>query len=203
VKLRNSKELMEQTRLKKDAAKMEEERERLIVRECQELMDKQEAARASALKQMADDQARRMALNSDVQKEKQARDDEMDARIERHWHEKYEADDAKFKKECSERQRRIQECEAQRKEHLDNNLRLMKLEHEKEQRYIAQLVAENEVALAKDREEAVEKREKRKEHQREVHAQRAESRARVAVDMTQTEWDFNRAAMVSATGKQS
>jgi len=102
--LETSRHLAEQARLKRIAVKEKEANEQKILKEYKEMMARQDAARAAQLQAMADDQARRMALNADVQKAQQANDDAMIARIDRHWKEKYAADDAKFKRECLERQ---------------------------------------------------------------------------------------------------
>jgi len=189
--LQVSRDLQEQARLKKIAKKEDEEHEKRLVKEYEELMDKQDAARAARLQAMADDQARRMALNSGVQQAQQARDDAMAARIERHWKEKYQADDAKYKADCLERKRRMEECHAQRLQQSAHDEELLRQYHTEERRRVSEMAAQFREAVAKDKDAAAAAKVKRKDNQQELIAQICEVRTRLPVDMSQTERDMN------------
>jgi len=187
--------LQEQTRLKRLAAKGMEEDERRIVKEYEELCERNEAARLAKLQARVDDQARRMAANSDVQKTKMAEDEVMIARIDRHWKEKYAADGEKFKQECLQRQQRLQDCNAHRKQQIDHDEHLLRMQHKEDAQFVSLFARQHMEAVAKDKEKAAAQKAQRKEHQHAVLAQIAEKKVRVPVEMTQTERDFNLAAL--------
>lgn len=190
-----SRSLKEQSRLKAMETKANKEKEKLVVKQYQELMERQDAEREAKLQARAADQARRMAMNQGVQEAQQARDDAMDARIERHWKEKYEADDAKVKREALERQRRMQECEAQRRQQIAHGQELTKASKEEDLRCVLDLTEKRKAALAKERDDVATRKLRRKEHQQELLAQIAKCRARVPVDMSKIERDMNHASL--------
>lgn len=200
-KLETSRHLQEQARLKELSVKEDKKRERKILKEYEEMMERQEAARLAKLQEMADDQARRMALNSGAQKEKQGRDDAMAERIERHWKEKYAAEDAKFRKECLERKQRQEECNNQRAQQIDHDQELLRIQHREDARLLSLLAEKHKAGVAKDRDDAASKQAQRKENQRQLLAQIAETRARVPVDMSQTEREINLSALTSASSR--
>lgn len=196
--LETTKHLQEQTRLKGIAAKADQERERRITKEYEEMCDRQDAERTAKLKEREDHQARLMALGAGTAAAKQANDDAQAARIDRHWQEKYAAEDAKFKRECAERQRLNQECNVQRKQQLDCDEELMLIQYAKDQRLVTSVAARNKEALARDKVELAAKKVQRKEHQRELLAQINETRARIPVDMSANETHFNLTALALA-----
>lgn len=187
--------LEEQTRLKKLAAKEEQENEIRMVEEYKKLVERQEAARAAKLQAMADDQARRMNLNADVQKAKANADEAMNARIERHLKEKYEADDAKARRESAQRAQAILNCDNQRKEAQARNQMLEAAKVEEGHRFMATLEKQHLAAVASDEAEAAERKNRRKDNQTILLAQMAEKRVELPVHMSKFELDLNSTAL--------
>jgi len=187
--------LREQAHLKRQSVIEAQDREKKLVEEYARLMERQDAARAAKLKEMADDQERRMAMNQGAQQVQQARDDAMAERIERHWKEKYAADDAKLKKESLDRRQRMEECASQRRQQQIHNEELLRLRLIEEQHDAAILAAQHRKAVEQDMDAAAARHAQKKGHQRELLAQIAEVKARVPLDMSKVERDINMAAL--------
>lgn len=183
--------LQEQTRLKKIAAGKNLENDKLLLKEYEELMERQDAARAANLQALADDQGRRMALGGAAQEVQLAKDDAMMERIERGLKAKYAADDEKFRRECLERQRRLEECHTQRRCQLEQNQELVRQQQAMDKRHMLDLASQNKKAVADDKAKEVAKQVERKKNQRIVLEQRAQTRACLPIEMTQTERELN------------
>merc|ERR1711865_803731 len=121
----------------------------------------------------------------------QAKDDAMDARNDRLWAEKYAAEDAKEKKECADRKRGLVECDKQRKQNMERDDELIRIQYEKDQRLLSGIEARNKEARAKDKADDLARKALKKQHGLDLKAQITETKARVPMDMTHLEREFN------------
>jgi len=183
--------LQEQTRLKKISAHKSLENDKVILKEYEQLMERQDAARAANLQALADDQARRMALGGAAQEVQLAKDDAMMERIERGLKAKYAADDEKVRRDYQESQRLLQECNTQRRHQLEQNKELIRQEQSMDKRRMEDLALQHKKEVAKDKAKVSAKQDERKANQRIVLEQMAETRARLPIEMTQTERELN------------
>lgn len=200
--VRNTMELQEQTRLKQIVARQQHEADQKRIKEYDQLLDKQEAARNAKFREAAERLEGRMVSDDVIKSAKdellaaaRAKEEALRLRNEQHMQARYVAEEAKFARESCERKVRVEECEAQRRQQMEWKREQEQKQFEEEREIVMKVVAHQKDAAAKEREQAVARQAKAMAHQRELLLQIDEGRGRWPVEMSQTEKEFNRSAL--------